>query len=168
MNLDRKRKIDIVSFDDIVNASILSVSAATMATIFENDILSSSGFNNKVINRTRQSVEIIFRDLGPIFTRRTYRMNESSFWKLLGLLKIYDNLELKLFRMVPNGIISLSARLSMALRWFAGGCSYDISLNHGVHYQEVMKSVWIVVDLVNLCEELKIHFSSTHLSLIHI
>ena len=38
MNLDRKRKIDIVSFDDIVNASILSVSAAMIATIFENDI----------------------------------------------------------------------------------------------------------------------------------
>ena len=42
MNLDRKREIDIVSFDDIANASILSVSAAKMATIFENDILSSS------------------------------------------------------------------------------------------------------------------------------
>lgn len=79
MNLDRKRKIDIVSFDDIVNASILSVSSSTMATIFENDISSSSGFKNKVINRTRQSVEIIFRDLGPAFTRRAYRMSESSF-----------------------------------------------------------------------------------------
>ena len=49
----------------------------------------------------------------------------------------------------------------MALAWFAGGSSYDISLNHCVHYQEIMKSVWIVVDLVNLCEELKIHFPST-------
>ena len=52
MDLDRKRKIDILSFDDVVNDSILSVSDATMATIFENDISSSSGFNNKVINRT--------------------------------------------------------------------------------------------------------------------
>ena len=48
----------------------------------------------------------------------------------------------------------------MALRWFAGCSSYDISLNHGVHYQEKMKSVWFVVDLVNLCEELKNHFPS--------
>ena len=55
-----------------------------------------------------------------------------SLWKLLGLLKIYDNLEIKLFRTVPNGIISLSARLSMALRWFAGGSSYDISF--GEHF----------------------------------
>ena len=43
----------------------------------------------------------------------------------------------------------------MVLRWFAGGSSYDISLNHGVHYQEIMKGLWIVVDLVILCEELK-------------
>ena len=43
----------------------------------------------------------------------------------------------------------------MVLRWFAGGSSYRISLNHGVHYQEIMKSAWIVVDLVNLCKELK-------------
>ena len=61
-------------------------------------------------------------------------MSESSFWKLIGLLKIYDNLEIKLFRTVTNGIISLSTRLSMALRRFAGDSSYDISLNHGVHY----------------------------------
>ena len=155
MNLDRKRKIDIISFDDIVNASILSVSIATMATIFENDISSNSRFNNKVINRTRQSVEIIFRDLGPTFTRRDYRMSEASFWKLLGLLKIYDHLEIKWYRTVTNGIISLSVRLSMVLRWFAGGSSYRSSLNHDVQYQEIMKSAWIVVDLVNLCKELK-------------
>ena len=42
MNLNpKKRKIEIVSFDDIVNATILSVSAATIATTFENDIESS-------------------------------------------------------------------------------------------------------------------------------
>ena len=67
-----------------------------------------------------------------------------------------------MYSTVTNGIILLSARLSMALAWFAGGSSYDISLNHCVHYQEIMKSVWIVVDLVNLCEELKIHFPSTY------
>ena len=89
MNLDRKRKIDIISFVDIVNASILSVSIATMATIFDNDISSNYGFNNKVINRTRQSVEVMFRALGPTFTRRDYRMSEASFWKLLGLMVPY-------------------------------------------------------------------------------
>ena len=50
-----------------------------------------------------------------------------------------------------NGKILLSSRLSMAIQWFAGGSSYDIALNHDVNYQEMMKSVWTVVDLVNLC-----------------
>ena len=46
----KKKKIEIISFDDIVNATVLSVSAATIATTFENDINST----RKVINRTRK------------------------------------------------------------------------------------------------------------------
>ena len=89
-------------------------------------------------------------------------MEESSFWKLLDLIKINVNLEIKKSSAIPNGKILLSAKLSMALRWFAGGSSFDIALYHGVHYQETMKSVWTIVDLVNLCEKIKIQFPSTH------
>ena len=46
----------------------------------------------------------------------------------------------------------------MSISWFAGGCAYDISEIHGVNYQEVMMSVWKIVDLVNMCEEIKIEF----------
>ena len=60
-------------------------------------------------------------------------------WKFA---KEYVNLEIKKSSAIPNGKILLSAKLSMALRWFAGGSSYDIALYHGVHYQETMKSVW--------------------------
>ena len=35
------KKIGIVSFDNIVNTTILSVSTATIVTTFENDIMSS-------------------------------------------------------------------------------------------------------------------------------
>ena len=55
MNLNpKKRKIEIVSFDDNINATVLSVSISSIATTFENDIESSSGYNHKVIERTRK------------------------------------------------------------------------------------------------------------------
>ena len=50
----------------------------------------------------------------------------------------------------------------MAIRWFAGGDQYDISQNHGVSTNEVIKSVCNIVDLVNICEQIKIKFPSTH------
>ena len=56
----------------------------------------------------------------------------------------------------------MSIRLSMAIRWFAGGSQYDICQIHGVCYHEVMNSVWIIVDLVNLCDSIKIKFPCTH------
>ena len=46
----------------------------------------------------------------------------------------------------------------MALRWMAGGDKLDISPNHSVSMDEVMTSVWEVVDAVNKCEELKLPF----------
>ena len=72
-------------------------------------------------------------------------MREVSFWKT-----------------IPNGKIPLSSRVSMAIHWFAVGSSYDIAVNHGLYYQKIMKSVWIVVDLVNLCETIKNYFPSIH------
>ena len=68
------KKIEIISFDDIVNATVLLVSAATIATTFENDINST----RKVINRTRKRIDVIFRDLGPRYTRLAYRTNINS------------------------------------------------------------------------------------------
>ena len=95
----KKKKIEIISFDDIVNATVLSVSAATIATTFENDIKST----HKVIKRSRKRIDVIFRELGPRFIRRAYRMEESSFWKLLDLIKINVNLEIKASRAITNG-----------------------------------------------------------------
>ena len=69
---------------------------------------------------------------------------------------------MKLSWAVPNRKILLSARVSMAIHQFAVGSSYDIAFNHGVQYQEIMKSVWMIFDLLNLCEKIKIQFPSTH------
>ena len=46
----------------------------------------------------------------------------------------------------------------MALHWMAGGDKMDIAPNHGVGFDEVMKSVWAVVDAVNSCDDLKMKF----------
>jgi hypothetical protein len=50
---------------------------------------------------------------------------------------------------VPNGPISGSACLPCALRYFAGGSSYDILVNYGLCYHDVLASVWIVIHTVN-------------------
>ena len=59
--------------------------------------------------------------------------------------KLYAQLQPQLDAIFPPGIrgphspyyISTKCRLSMALRYFAGGCPYDIMQNHGVSYQSV-------------------------------
>lgn len=61
-----------------------------------------------------------------------------------------------------NGIISNATRLSVALRYFAGGRPEDISLVHGISHSEVFNSVWLIVDAVNKCPKLKIGFPEDH------
>ena len=62
----------------------------------------------------------------------------------------------------PNGDIPKSIRVSCALRYFAGVCAIDITLQHGISHVEVFKSVWMVVDAVNHTKELDIKFPTNH------
>ena len=48
-----------------------------------------------------------------------------------------------------NGLIHSSVRLSIALRYFAGGSVYDIALVHGVSHTEVYQSIWRVLNAIN-------------------
>ncbi len=50
--------------------------------------------------------------------------------------------------------IGTKLRLSMAIRFFSGGCPYDIMLVHGVSLTSVYASVWGVVDAINMKKEL--------------
>mmetsp|Transcript_27865 Transcript_27865/g.52258 ORF Transcript_27865/g.52258 Transcript_27865/m.52258 type:complete len:104 (+) Transcript_27865:436-747(+) len=50
----------------------------------------------------------------------------------------------------------------MALRWFAGGDPCDIFQVHGVSHQQVMISVWRVVNAINKCPQLLIEFPTDH------
>ena len=109
--------------------------------------------------RVRVDVRDLFTLLGPALTRRAYRMTESSFWNLFDLVKPFLASPKKRKRgATPNGDIKPESRLSMALRWFAGGDPLDIMQTHGVGPTEVLTSVWRIVDAVNACPQLQMHF----------
>jgi hypothetical protein len=54
--------------------------------------------------------------------------------------------------------IKTEIRLSLAIRYFAGACPYNLMLTHGVCYTSVFNSVWGAVDVINKKPELKIMF----------
>ena len=118
------------------------------------------------INRKRRPVYDIFRELGPGYVRRAYRMDAASFWELHQLLlphlKKKKSRKKKHRNGAPNGLISLSARLSAAIRYFAGGRAEDIALVHGISHTEVYECVWRVVNAVNNCPALDISFPSNY------
>ena len=131
------------------------------------------GTRGVTIKRVRRSVSSIMYELGG-YSRRFFRMHDASFWLLHKLLKDKINgaatqsharscrSRKKRKRTAPNGVIHSSARLSIALRYFAGGDHLDITLVHGVSHSEVLKSVWIVVDAVHQTPELDINFPIDH------
>ena len=88
-------------------------------------------------------------------------MTQRSFWVLFDKIEPYmsgHNKKKRKRGKTPNGDIDLAARLSMALRWFAGDEAIDIMQTHGVGYYEVYTSVWNVVDAINSCPLLSINF----------
>ena len=96
--------------------------------------------------------------------KRKYRMTKDSFFRLLDIVK--DHLpstgEKRPSGATQNGHITKMARLSMALRYCAGGDPLDISDIHGVSSDEVPNSLWDVVDAVHASPELDISFPETH------
>jgi hypothetical protein len=82
----------------------------------------------------------------PRLFKRTYRMNRNDFEALCTLLYVRDSR------------FQVSTRLSMTLRWLAGGSYLDISLSHHV----ATSSFYHVVDktLTDLNEALKINLFS--------
>ena len=83
-----------------------------------------------------------------------------SFWKLKRILFKIDKLKKRKKNSSLNSDILHSARLSMAIRWMASGDKLYIAPNHGVEWNEVMKSIWEVVDKMSCCESLKHRFPS--------
>jgi DDE superfamily endonuclease len=59
-----------------------------------------------------------------------------------------------------NGLIPLPTKVSVAIRYFAGGSPYDIALVHGISHTDVFRCVWTLVDAVNNCPELAFGYPS--------
>jgi hypothetical protein len=106
--------------------------------------------------RSRVDVHSVYTQFGPEIFRRAYRMDYRSFKKLARLLHAgicealgQACLRRPNYRHVPNGPISTSVRLACALRFFAGGSSYDIMSTYQIGHTDFFKSVWSVVKAVN-------------------
>ena len=118
------------------------------------------------IPRQRQLVADIFEQLGPYYTRRAFRMQQTHFYQLHRLLLPHLQKNYHVTRNQQNGArngrIPSSSRLAVALRYFAGGSAYDLSVMFGMSVKEIYRSVWLVVDAVNNASELKIEFPADH------
>ena len=135
------------------------------------NIVRRPGTRGASIRRVRRLVSNIMYELGG-YSRRYYRMSDTSFWILHNMLKpsLEKLLEPKLHRPrkkrrkrnAPNGLISTSIRLSIALRYFAGGDPLDLAFVRGVSHSEVFNSVWMVVDAAHHTPALDIVFPESH------
>ena len=116
------------------------------------------------IKRVRRDVYQYIGDMDETFFRRKYRMSKDAFWTLFDIVSDHmpSTGEDRTRGAVPNGPITKAARLSMAIRYFADGDPLDISDIHGVSDDEVLTSVWIIVDSIHASKELDIHFPRTH------
>jgi hypothetical protein len=99
------------------------------------------------IKRSRRPVSDIMRELGPVYTKRAYRMTGESFFNLHKILWKYlrrpvISAKKKCRNGSPNGIVPTTVWLSIAMRYFAGGRSEDIAIVHGVSHTEVFRSVF--------------------------
>ena len=91
-------------------------------------------------------------------------MNKEAFWTLLETIErnLPNTGEKRKRAAVLNEPISKAARLRMTLRYFSGDDQLDIADLHGVADDEVLISVWDIVDAIHLTPELNITFPETY------
>ena len=90
-------------------------------------------------------------------------MDEASFWALHSMHK-KDLVSKKRKRGRPNPSTDIPSelKLSIAIRFFAGGDLYDLMISHGVSMTSIYASVWQVVDAINSNNDLAIEFPKDH------
>ena len=153
----------MVKYSKAVQQLALQAGVSVTLTHIRNHLDSQNGkCHFRVVRRIRKNVSDIMKEMGPKWTRKAYRMHGESFWKLHHMLFDTDVPRKRKRGKSVNGDILRSHRLSMALRWMAGGSKFDISPLHGVSMDETMESVWFVVDAVNKCNKLKVSFPSNY------
>ncbi len=116
--------------------------------------------------RKRRSVEEIYNELGPMYFRRAYRMQYSTFKALADELRPYIILACGQKggpkRFIPNGPISPDVRLACAIRWFSGGSAYDLMTTYGIGHSDTIRSYWYVIDAINSHPNFKIEYPDDH------
>jgi hypothetical protein len=63
---------------------------------------------------------------------------------------------------IPNGPISRNVRLACAIRWFAGGSTYDIMTTYGLGHTDTINSYWYVLDAINKDAGFNIMYPDNH------
>lgn len=111
--------------------------------------------------RERKSVECIHEMLGPYYFRRAFRMSYTSFSRLASRLQPYM-IQRNHAMALTNGPILPAVRLASALRYFAGGATYDIAMSFGIANSEVLESVWEVLDAIHNCPAFELQFPVSH------
>jgi hypothetical protein len=107
--------------------------------------------------------------------RRAYRMSYRTFWILHSKIRqeIINAVERcrstkghssvpRHVPPVPNGTISTSVRLAVAIRYFAGGSPYDLCSVYGISHSSVIECVWFVVEAINNHKEFHFVYPSSH------
>ena len=70
--------------DYIIDSVILSVTS--LVDVVSYLFLENTYDDRRTVVRHRKSVNSIFKELGPYYVRRSYRMREVDFWNLLDLI----------------------------------------------------------------------------------
>jgi hypothetical protein len=118
--------------------------------------------------RKRRFVEDIYKELGPVFFRRAYRMRYRTFKTLAEELRPYivsacrQKEEGVPSRGIPNGPILPDVRLACAIRWFSAASSYDLMTTYGTGHTDTINSYWYVVDAINRHPKFKIEYPKDH------
>ena len=112
--------------------------------------------------RRRRTVASLFAEYGPYYARRAYRMTPHSFLKLYKLIQPYMGHRKRKRGKDINDTVPGDIKLSIAIRYFAGGDPYDIMIAHGVCHSTVYNSINTVIDAINQCPELKIEYPRSH------
>ncbi|KAL9191554.1 hypothetical protein ACHAXT_001260 [Thalassiosira profunda] len=155
---------------ELLEAEVMAQAAAAAATVGmfalgKRNTYQGRAEGARTVKRKRLDVDDHFSSMDHRLFRRKYRMGKASFYKLLDILRPYlpSTGEVRSRPgSVPNGPISKASRLSMALRYCAGGDPTDICDHHGVKDREVLRSVWYVVDAIHAAPQLNITFPQTH------
>ena len=97
--------------------------------------------------RTRMVWEDQLAKLWDDEFRRCYRVDKTLFHEILAEIK--EDITCKHPSMVRNRVIQPELKLSMALRYLAGGSYFDIYLHHGVSKSIFFECVWETIQAID-------------------